>query len=251
MLLNKHGKFENQRRDCLVSSHYSGSFDDVGIRAIFTDVLAKAAGLKYWVWEQIPDQQTGITQAGIEEMIRHYQTLHTYGCCAIGVNYTNPLIRHVRLPHDGSIVVPFKVSRESHILHEFFEQAQDEALRANAGKIHRKITLKSANESVIRNFLTVADVAKFDDDFLVSLTAYNTEQLTKYFPLLKQDTLNHLKSITALCSAVRFSLRQTDLKAWFDTILEEKNLAPRDLMLDIDGIYELYKLLYSQQSFVE
>ncbi|MDM7861317.1 hypothetical protein QTP81_11990 [Alteromonas sp. ASW11-36] len=239
---NQSGQFENFVQGNVVVSEYSGTFDEHGIAAIFSEIESMTSGLKHWCWHQKPDPKTVISKTGVDGMISRYTKIHVHGCVAIGVCYTNPEIDRISLPKDGSIKTLFKISRNRSSLYEFFDQALHEAEQSQLGQLQLATTAKAKDYDVITQFITATKAAELTSDELKKLVGYTKPQLDA-LPALDRQTLTYMQAMTALLGIVAFQLKPESLNRWLHTPIEGTSNTPLTICQEPDGIYKLFRSL--------
>ncbi|MDF2179174.1 hypothetical protein P2G88_13015 [Aliiglaciecola sp. CAU 1673] len=240
----KDGKFKNWLEGHLIVSEYTGAFSAVGIRAIVADVVAKAGALKHWCWYQKPSTDAGITPDAIHALIKKYQLLDQLGCCAVGVKHSNVLVNAFALPKDGSIKIPFKVSKDEHALLAFFaEKLQEKQVNAE----FKVLPLLPPNnrENLLEEFLASANLLGFTPASIERLIGLPVTALLGTTSMLSKEAIAAIQHLVIL---ERLMLCQLDndtnaLRDWFVTPLAEFQRSPMDLCQSRAGLRKLYSWL--------
>ena len=244
MVSSKNGHFQNKREGNVIISDYCGAFNATGISAIFTDVITLAEPLSHWCWYQRPAPDAGISKDAIEEMIARYKTLHHYGCCAIGVSYTNVLINAVDLPKDGSIKVPFKVAKDKASLFSLFQQTLAEHKSEHEHtKANTKTLAKAHVSSIVDDFISATATVDCSDELIQAMTGHSQQQLKLQSNDITPGQYTVLQGFTALIRLVSFKLNDDAqaIKHWFNTEQPELGTCPQHLCLKPDGLYSLLR----------
>lgn len=244
MISSKHGHFRNKREGNIIISDYSGAFNVTGIRAIFDDVIAIASGIEHWCWFQRPAQDAGISPKAIEEMIRRYQTLHHYGCCAIGVIYTNVLINAVTLPKDNSIKIPFKVAKNETELFTLFQQTMAEKSSASTARLTNTKTLAKARYSnIVEDFVSASEAIGCSESTIQALTGHSRRELEMLAGDITTEQYTILQGFSALVSLISFKLNDDAqaIKHWFVTEQTEFGGCPQHICQRPEGLHHLLR----------
>lgn len=241
MYSNKNAEFDNKLTGHILISDYSGSFDVMGITAIVADVLDKTKDLSHWIWYQRPSPSAGITPQAIDALITRYKYLDRQGCVGLGILNQNVLVNAFRLPSDGSIAIPVKISREEKNIFHFFQGILNsfESISSAHLEQKRKSNLKADADDIQSKFLSSCNKLKISETEGHKLIGQESKDVS----VLSVEQINAMQAVMILERLVlfRFDGDEGAALAWFDSNDDKLGFIPRAKISSATGLYDLLK----------
>ena len=239
MYRNKDGEFDNKLSENVVISDYTGSFNITGIKAIVADVLDKTKHLSYWIWYQRPSPEAGITPDAIRSLIIRYTHLEHQGCIGLGILNQNVLIKSFKLPEDGTIAIPIKISRNEATIFHFFKElmASIQIVSDIESKQKRKRALMQDAEATLTKFLESCELMKISEQEICELIGDGYRN----YASLSTKQINIMQAVMVFERLVmfRFDGDNNRVIQWFSQYDSQLGYQPREKITSAESLYEL------------